>query len=440
MLACRGMNKRRLVVSIGLSLIGSLAACASEGDDAGECLPGDIDCSADAPQDGKADEWTGFNDPRRFANALKYKLSELPREGKLKRPVWQSRYAGAPSTMPVAWADTYWPTAEGSHNVRWQGASVKSPLEKYDQAFNNAAGCATQPARVCGSTAKAEWSAYNSCAGPAARWQSNSFQGASVMHNGVDDNGKDGIDECDGSDGNDGIATWWGTCHAWAPVALMEPEPQKSVTINGVTFDVGDIKALAQNLYDQTSAVMLGGRCNAMEIEHDPTKSANDACSDVNPGSLHVVLTNFLGIGQLPLVEDRTANFEVWNQPVLGYKVHRQSPISAPRAMQCVGATGDRWTYNTRARRLYEVVTEVTYLSESSASNTPHGFEGHTSTDSYHYILELNSDGKIMGGRYCTDSTNSHVDFLWSPTGSTSPSNPGVNGDKVRELIRKSVL
>jgi hypothetical protein len=414
-----------------------VSACAS--DDADECLPGDIDCADDTGSDGKADGYDYRNSPERMSQRLEYKLSLLPKKGSLKTPTWKARYPGAKPGIPVAWADTYWPTANGSHNKRWQGASVKSPLEKYDAAFNNAAGCATQPAAVCGAGAKAAWDAYDRCAGPAAKWQSQTFQNAGKMHDGLDNNNKDGIDECNGSDGNDGVAGWWGTCHAWSPAALMEPEPQQAVTVNGVEFTAGDIKALIQNAYDSTSAVMLGGRCNAKEITHDVTGSANDECADVNPGSLHVILTNFLGIAQLPLVEDRTASFEVWNQPILAYEITKQAEISKANANRCVGASGSTWKYNTAAKKLYEVRVTVTYLSESGASNTPHGFERNTSDDDYHYILELNDAGKVIGGRYCTDSTNSHVDFLWSPTGSNRPSNPGVDHTKVRELIAKSV-
>lgn len=52
---------------------------------------------------------------------------------------------------------------------------------------------------------------------------------------------------------------------------------------------------------------MLSGPCNSKEITHDVEGSANDECADVNPGALHVMMTNFLGINQLPLVQDRSA-------------------------------------------------------------------------------------------------------------------------------------
>jgi hypothetical protein len=431
---------RSLFATLGLTLVTSLIGCA--GDKAGECLPGDKDC-ADPTAGGKADGWNGDNDPRYFANSLEYTLSALPKRGKLETPVWKDRYPNAMPTTPVAWADTYWPSSDGSHNARWQGSTVKSPLEKYDAAFNNAAGCASMPDSIYGTGAKANWDKYYTCAGPAAKWQMQNFQGISKMHNGIDDNSDGTIDDygSDSSKGIDGIQGWWGTCHAWSPSSLREPEPQHSVTVNGITFDVADIKALTQNIYDRTSAVMLGGRCNNEEIKHDVNGSANDECSDVNPGSLHVIMTNFLGLRQAPLVEDRTANYEVWNQPVLGFEVTKQAQISHTAANECVGQTMDvtHWSYNPDAEKLYEVRMTVTYLSESGAESEPVGWENNTSTDDYHYILELNSDGKVIGGRYCTDNSDSHIDFLWSPTGNNSPSNPNVDKAKVVDLITKSV-
>lgn len=430
---------KRVLTSLGITLLGSvnLIACATDEGDS-ECLPGDIDCADDDGAGGKADEWDYKNNPERMAQRLNYRLAELPKKGTRVTPVWKDAYPDAVGKSSPAWADTYWPTSEGSHNNRWQGPSEKSPLEKYDAAFNNAAGCATYPSKFYGAGAKAEWDTYYNCAGPAAKWQSKNFQGGGEMHDGIDNDGDGKVDE-HGSDGVDGIAGWWGTCHAWAPAAMMVPEPQHAVDVNGVRFEVGDIKALIQNAFDSTGAVMLGGRCNARTIDHGPTVSANADCADTNAGALHVIMTNFLGINQLPLVEDRTANYEVWNQPVYGYEITKQAEISKSAANTCVGSSGSTWTYNANAKKLYEVKMTVTYITEGSASATPLGHDSYKRNDTYHYILELNDAGKVIGGRYCTDSENNHIDFLWSPTGRFSPSNPNVNVTKVKELISKSV-
>jgi len=422
-------------------LLGSahLYGCASN-DDASDCLPGDIDCADAASSGGKADGFDYKNDPTRMSQHLTYELSKLPKKGFRDTPVWKDRYPEAVGKAESIWADTYWPTSEGSHNNRWQGPTVKSPLEKYDAAFNNAAGCDTYPSSFYGTGAKAAWDKYYQCAGPAAKWQSQQFQGGGDMHDGVDNDGDGKVDDYD-NDGNiDGIAGWWGTCHAWTPASQLVPEPQHAVTLNGVRFEVGDIKAIVQNSFDQTSAVMLGGRCNSKEIKHDVHGSANDDCADVNPGALHVIMTNFLGLTTLPLIEDKTANYEVWNQPVAGYEITKQDKVTATDANKCVGATGSTWTYNTKAKDLYDVRMTVTYVVEGSPGTSPIGFHDNMSTDDYHYILEIGDTGKVIGGRYCTDTENSHIDFLWSPTGTWgSPSNPNVDVANVKKLVKLAV-
>ena len=410
---------------LGLSLVGGvhLVGCADTAPS--DCLPGDIEC-APPGTDGKADGFDYKNDPARMSQHLTYTLKDLPKKGFRNTPVWKDQFPEAVGKAETIWADTYWPTSQGSHNNRWQGDTIKSPLEKYDAAFNNAAGCAVYPDAFFGAGAKAKWDTYYQCAGPAAKWQSQAFQNGGYMHDGIDNDGDGKIDDY-GTDGIDGIAGWWGTCHAWTPASELVPEPQHAVTLNGQTFEVGDIKAIIQNAFDSTSAVMLGGRCNSKEITHSVTGSANDDCADVNPGALHVVMTNFLGLAQLALVEDRTANYEVWNQPVAGYEVTQQTKVSATAANQCVGQTGSSWKYNTSAKELYDVKMTVTYVGEGSPGTTPIGFHNNMSTDDYHYILEIGSTGKVIGGRFCTDSENSHIDFLWSPTGQWNPSNPNVD-------------
>jgi len=429
--------KRLSLASLAL-FVGPLAACATDDTSADDCLPGDIDCAAPASDGGKADGFDYKNDPKRMSQHLTYTLDKLPKKGWRDTPVWKSTYPEAVGKAATVWADTYWPTSQGSHNNRWQGSTIPSPLEKYDAAFNHAPGCKDYPADFYGTGAKAEWDKYYQCAGPAAKWQVQEFQGGGEMHDGKDNDG-DGKIDAYGTDGIDGIAGWWGTCHAWTPASQLIPEPQHAVTMNGVTFEVGDIKALAQNVFDQTDAVMLGGRCNSKDITHDVHGSANDDCSDVNPGALHVVMTNFLGLSNLALVEDRTANYEVWNQPVVGYEITQQKVVTATNANKCVGATGATWTYNTKAKKLYDVKMTVSYVVEGSPGTTPIGYKDNVSTDDYHYILEVGSTGKIIGGRFCTDSENAHVDFLWSPTGSFGPSNPSVDVEQVKKLFKAAV-
>lgn len=416
----------------------SLLGCAGQAsDDTTTCLPGDIDCADDTGADGKGDAWDYGNDPKRLSQHLNYRLAELPRQGKLDQPVWASRYTPQADDKPM-WSDTYWPTKAGSSNARWQGRTVKSPLEKYDEAFHAHQGC-DQPASRCGADAKANWDTYLGCAGPAAKWHATSFQGSRQMYDGVDSDNDGQVDECDG----DGIAGWWGLCHAWTPAALLEPEPKRAVEYNGVRFEVGDIKALIQTVYDRSDALMLGGRCNSEEFPTGPNgeREIPDDCMDVNPGALHVILGNFLGLNDQALAMDKTAGIEVWNQPIYRYDVTKQDKVDGARANQCIGDSGTTYTRNDRAVELYEVEVEVEYLVEGSASTRPLGMDGYLSTDDYHYILEIDAAGKVIGGTYCTDSVDDHPDFLWAPLRVSTSSwgrNPSVAVDKVEMLIEMS--
>jgi hypothetical protein len=433
---------KTVFTALGFSLLASTSfvACADQGDDSEDNLPGDIDNASDINGDAsKADAWDAGNSPTLLSTHLIYTLSKLPKVGLLDSPVWKSRFPQVAGHIENAWADTYWPSSERSHNNRWQGDTVKSPLEKYDQAFNNNAGCALQPVLLSGPGAKAQWDKYFQCSGPAATWQMKNYQGMGNMFDGIDNNRNGIVDGAPDKDDGESPASWWGTCHAWTPASLLEPEPQKAVTVNGVTFDVADIKALTQNVYDRTDALMLGGRSESKTIVHKANESANSGDMDVNPGALHVILTNFLGKNDMALIEDRTANFEVWNQPVVGYRVTKQDAISASAANACVGATGSSWTFNTSAKSLVEVRMEVDYVTEGFAQATPMGIKNNTLTDKYHYILELGSRGKIIGGRYCSENEKDHPDFLWTPLRAIGASNPFVDITKVRDLIGRAV-
>lgn len=44
-------------------------------------------------------------------------------------------------------------------------------------------------------------------------------------------------------------------------------------------------------------------------------------CRDVNPATMHILLTNMLGLHDSAVVADRNAGSEVWNQPIQGFDV-----------------------------------------------------------------------------------------------------------------------
>ncbi len=417
------------------------------------CAQGEPDGSIPNPfLEGKTDSWDWINDPDRFARfldeELEYNVFLLPAKGEATKKSWPA---------------SYWPTYEDSTNYRWEGEGTLSPLEKYDLVFNGWTPSSNFMDLVpyeprCNSAYDAS---YYDAIGPAARWMSEK-RGNWKARDGIDSDQDGEIDECID---RDGIESWWGLCHAWAPAAMLEPEPLYPVTVSGVTFHPSDIKALLITVYDRTHSMVIGGRCRADVVERDDNGRILDPdCRDTNAGSFHVVITNFLGLFRVAIGEDRTYDRQVWNQPVHGYEIEYLEEVDEKQALALLivdPSTVSEYPFNEKAARWAEVVITVKYVTESNPSYVPlndqHG--KYLRTDRYHYILELDADGIIVGGEWIDAKATSSFgyfshqpDFLWiprariqedltSPHGAVEPRvNPHVNYMRVKDLLEQSLV
>ena len=375
----------------------------------------------------KADEWDRLNDPERFVRYLDqellYTLSELPLEGEATKKAWPA---------------SYWPTYEDSTNVRWLGNDTLSPMEKYDLVYNGwtpPEGFMDLQPRGGGCTTATFDPEYYEALGPAARWMSEN-RGHWRTHDGLDNDADGTIDECAGNEGIDG---WWGLCHAWTPAAILEDEPLYPVTVDGVTFEISDLKALMITTYDYSRAMVVGGRCKTDRVERDENgRILNPDCRDTNAGTFHVILTNFLGRLGMAFAEDRTYDAQVWNQPVDSYIVENLMEISESDAITLLiddPSTVSRYPYNEDAQRFAEVVVTVNYVVESVPMSRPivDNHSDYLRKDRYHYILEMDEAGSIIGGEWLNGRVTSSFghfsqqpDFLWLPRGPLA--NPMANG------------
>jgi hypothetical protein len=336
--------------------------------------------------------WADNGSPSLLSSDLEYKLSELPD-------------SGAAESAP--WAANYWPTYRDSINHKWQGADSTAPSTKYAQAF----GREDLEDRV------------------SAQYGIDSINGETCTED--DQCNSDAGEKCSKRDGEEEgtcIETWFGICHAWAPAAIMEKEPLHDIDYNGVNFRVNDIKALVTASYDKGLDVkFMSLRCNeratgddAMEFDElgNPT---SDACDDTNPGAFHVVIANFIGLQERSLVEDRTFDYEVWNQPIRAYEITQNAEVTPAEANALLGQTEDveNYAFNTDAATLRHVKLNLDWIAESDydvEGNLASTIDKYTHTDRYQYILEIDADGKIIGGEWVGDSKKSHPDFLWLPT------------------------
>jgi hypothetical protein len=173
--------------------------------------------------------------------------------------------------------------------------------------------------------------------------------------------------------GRSRVPSWYGHCNGWTAAAIRHAEPEKSVVRNGVTFTPADIKGLLAEIYMYSESEFLGGVDRA-----------------INAGTLHLTLANWLGRGAHPVGMETAVGEVVINYPVFSYtsKVNKLSSRQA------------------------EVQMTITY-----ALNIPReqdkGPANYHRKMYFHYILDLDEEGAIRGGRYYGDSAQ--IDMLWTP-------------------------
>ena len=446
-------------------------------------------------------------------DSYNYKFDELPTQGEAAQ---------------IPWAGDYWSTYKDSINQKVLGEEL-SPAAKFGQAFNRTENMEDAVSVDYGVDARPT---ADICSADSDCEAKNGVQTVCAKRAGQEKG------YC--------IETWTGICHAWAPAAIMEKEPENSVTKNGVEFTVMDLKGLITLAYDKgLQSEFVGTRC-----DEDLNATGDDAiefdeygrpvgCFDTNPGTLHLILSNLIGIQGKTLVEDRTIDYQVWNQPIRGYEVLTNEEITAQQANELLkiiegarneniegklakeawlhygpfdvaagekidavmtgtgdadlyvrfgeqptkeaydcrpyangtnetcnlvaeegqtqvfisvnaysvpegseelefkietvlgGSVPENYKHNDNATKFRKMRTKVTWIAESYAAvaadrdNTSATIDNYTKNDIYDYILEIDADGKIIGGEWYdgsathpkgANSLKDHPDFLWLPT------------------------
>ena len=195
---------------------------------------------------------------------------------------------------------------------------------------------------------------------------------------------------------------WHGHCNGWSAASIRHAEPQNAVVKDGVTFTPTDIKGLLAELYMYQDTLNVGGEYG-----------------EVHPAELHVALANWIGRFSHPLAMEADPGKEKWNYPVYGYAS----------------------SFNRQGNRV-EVKTNIryAYFTEKELDQSPRI----SKTKYFHYQLNLNQNGDIVGGAYYRDSTR--IDLLWLPVHPVGPGqkgnergNPHVDVDRILAIWRASV-
>lgn len=362
--------------------------------------------------------WNDANNPSRF-NLVQQNINAIAHQGRI-------------SSERFPWSDDYWATYSGGISRRWQ-RPVEHPnehnykqyqydvLDRYSVNFQDVA--TLSPAEK-----------YDLYLGkyefPLTQYEKKRTLAA--------------VDRR-----KDAVPTWFGLCHGWAPATLAEPEAGPQAVVknpNGleIPFYSSDIKALIIAIYanfkSQQGTQFVGERCNlkSNEIPMDGSgRLTATECRDTNPATLHLALSQFLGNADASqnrgFVMDRQYEAEVWNQPVVGYKILSQdivpyNPATDAHAKYRAPGTA----------KLAQVALSIEYVTEIEPNRAPSHTDGedYTNKIDVEYTLELDANDMIIGGEWVSTD---RPDFLWNELGTPVTADSYLSYDIVKDLLNKSL-
>jgi hypothetical protein len=367
------MKRRVAVCRLALLSFAVLAASSSVG-----CkkIIGDSKEPSDTQQ-----AWDTANNPNNL----------LPQNSFLERRFDRLKMAAIVPTEKLPWSDSYWPNYRGGLAWRWN-SSATADFKAYSLPSKDQVMKMSARQRLELSPAEK----YDILTG---NWTFPLVDYERKRNNASDEK-------------------WRGLCNGWAAAAAhyREPRPVVVTSTDGIEipFGASDIKALLAIYMAQFAdggVRLVGARCNTQPKSGWETSGDTGfprgltECQDVNPGSFHLVLANYVGEWGQSLVGDLVNGTEVWNYPIYEYKSYilgEQPPTQGKAAPGTV--------------REIKIQSDLRLKIEIDPPNV-HNFNETGQQDvgdhrvSYQYTLELNAAGEIIGGEWITPL---HPDFLWT--------------------------
>ncbi len=297
--------------------------------------------------------WNGANNPANFGKKLVYHFQELPLSGKIQ-------------SQSKNWPGYHWPNNKKSINNRWtvnnESSVVRSPSLKLVSGLSRSKLNELSPAE--------KFDIYLS------RFDYPTVAKSSHLNR---VNAKD----------------WNGICHGLAAASRNHEEPKiKTVTTQDgieLSFFSSDLKALLAFEYasrENPGSKQIGKRC--FFSRKTPILSRRKACSDIDAGSFHLIMTNFIGLRGISFIADLDRYKEVWNHPITSFE---------SRVLE-------------RSNGRVKIETTIVYPDIIFPQYGPvvqTSFE-YRKNKTYHYYLDLNSTGKITGGKWISKY---RPDFIW---------------------------
>ncbi len=277
---------------------------------------------------------------------------------------------------------------------------------------------------------------------------------------------------------------WWGHCNAWAAAAIKHPEPRDDIRIGNTTFGVGDQKAYLTEIWMSSDSLFAGDTDKGVETktawvcdpDHAISRKVNeygstpyDAFWDMSPRDFFYIFTNYLGTRKQGIVIDRFTGDQVWNQPVVAYRIE---DLKEGQDFGDVQEVDGRRLYPVKltmhiywandgvyANHLTALPFDVmqadkllrTARYQESFQHRELKFTLFTNEPVEVRDGKITNDPRIVGKgiwynqENCTsldaaEHDEGHPDFIWAPTTLLTPdgsANPYIESDKVMQILEK---
>lgn len=203
---------------------------------------------------------------------------------------------------------------------------------------------------------------------------------------------------------------WEGLCTGWSQTSLLYEEPVPVTRTNpqgiDVPFGSADLKALAAFYYDK---VAVRTTADGVEVDErrvvqmgkicDPGDPRADCRRDVNAGALHILIANRIGNQDRGVLADFSRGRQIWQHSIHGFRAEIRGER---RARKDAASNAVREVY---------VHLELDFARYGPAEWEPTGLRERDRT--FRYWLELDSEDRIVGGRFVTIGGGRALDYLW---------------------------
>jgi hypothetical protein len=228
-----------------------------------------------------------------------------------------------------------------------------------------------------------------------------------------------------------GAYPWEGRCDAWAAAAVLEPEPARGVTLQGIDFSVGDLKSLAVLSYERVDGIReFGQRFNGV---------ADSDHRDMYPDQFHRFFQVELFEKGKSFVMDFDPGVPVWNVPIFRVATSLRRDPADRRIMRVkTTVTFAKYLGQDTPRALYP-------LPEGFAGELPFDFAG-SIFDNIDYTYDLfgteRPDGSLLVeyGVWTGSSKQKHPDVVVAlpDVPSRRSFNPELRPEIVDEILAGS--